>query len=134
MPTFISIYIIVIPFGPIRILAIYHLNVLHKKAIRIMTNSEYCEHTPPLFKSLNLLNLTDLSRYNIASYMYTQVRSNTYNVQPLHSYATRNQHSLRIPRHKLTFFTHSLMYLGPKIWNDIPSQINNLPSLRLFKK
>ena len=91
-----------------------------------MTNSEYCKHTPPLFKSLIIFNLTDLPRYNVASYMYTQVRSNTYNIQPLHSYATRNQRSLRTPRHKLTLFRQSLKYLGPKIWNDVPSSMKYL--------
>lgn len=112
---------------------LYHPNVLHKNAIRIMTNSQYCQPKLPILKSLNLLCLTDLSRYNIASHMYTQVRLNTHNIQPLHSYANRNQHLMRIPRHKLTLFRHSLMYLEPKIWNDNPWHIKNFTNLWLFK-
>ena len=109
------------------------LNVLHKKTIRIMTNSNYCQHTPPLFKSLNILNLTDLSKFSIGTYMFKQINTQRYNTRPLHPYPTRNQLLLQIPRHKQTLFTHSLLYLGPKIWNDIPSPIQNTQNSSTFK-
>ncbi len=48
---------------------LYSLNVLHKKMIRIITNSDYSEHTPPLFKQLNILNIADLSKLSITSCM-----------------------------------------------------------------
>ena len=112
---------------------LYNLNVLHKKVIRIITNSVYSEHTPPLFKQLNILNLADLSKLCAASYMYQGVNLNTYNTQPVHNYLTRNQYSLPIPRPNLTLFKHSLMYLGPKIWNQLPSHIKHSPSLSSFK-
>ena len=98
-----------------------------------MTNSEYLAHTLPLFKSTNILNLVDLSKLNFATYMYKQRKNNNYNNTPVHSYQTRNQHKLRIPGHRLTLFTHSLMYLGPKTWNDVPLCIKNSNSLSSFK-
>ena len=113
---------------------LYHLNVLHKKIIRIMTDSDFCAHTQPLFKYLNILTLTDISNYNIASYMYKQVQTNQCDTQPVHSYNTRNQSSLQIPKHKLTLFTHSLLYLGRKTWNNIPNIIKQSSSLYSFKK
>ncbi len=99
---------------------LYSLNVLHKKIIRIITNSDYSEHTPPLFKQLNILNLADLLKLSIAPYMYQRINSSNYNTQPVHNYLTRNQYSLNIPRPNLTLYKHSLMYLGHKIRNNIP--------------
>lgn len=103
---------------------LYNLNVLHKKAIRIMTNNDYCEHTPPLFEALNIQNLTDLSKLNIASHTYKQIKSNNYNTQSLHSYQTRNN--------KLSLFRHLLLYLRPKTWNDVPTQTKDSASHRLL--
>ena len=39
---------------------INRLNILQKKAIRIITKSRYNAHTSPLFKNLNILKLDDL--------------------------------------------------------------------------
>ena len=110
-----------------------HLNVLHKKIIRIITSSDYCEHTSPLFKSLIILNLSDITRLNIASYMFKHNDTINNTAAPNHNYHTRNQDSLLLPRHKLTLYKHSLMYQGPKIWNDIPPSIKHSPSLKTFQ-
>ena len=109
------------------------LNVLHKKIIRIMTNSDFIEHSQPLFKRLNILNFADLSQHIIASFMYNKINTNNYNTQPIHTYQTRNQHSLYIPRPNLTLFKHSFMYSGPKLWNSIPKEIKESKSLSSFK-
>lgn len=110
-----------------------HLSVLHKKIIRIITNSDFCEHTPPLFKSLNILNLSDITRLNIASYVFKHKDTIINTATPNHNYHTRNQNSLQLPRPKLTLYKHSLMYQGPKIWNDIPPFIKHSPSLKTFQ-
>ena len=39
-----------------------------------MTNSESLAHTPTLFESLDIMNLSDLSEFNIVSYMYKQIK------------------------------------------------------------
>ena len=65
----------------------------------MMTNSNYCDHISPNC-------------------------SNNYDTPSLHSYQIRNQQSLRIPSNKLTF-KHSLMYLRPKIRNDVPIHIKH---------
>ena len=110
------------------------LNILHKKVVRIMTNSDYCEHTFPLFKDLKILKLSDISNLSIAVYMYKKINSNANLIQPHHGYPTSNQYSLRVPSHRLTLFQHSLMYKGPKLWNDIPAVIKEIPSLHSFKE
>ena len=111
---------------------------LQKKIIRIITNSDYFEHTQPLFKNNNILKLFDINRLLIAIYMF-KLKHNTPDitnttVQPQHNYPTRNREHFIIPAHNLTIYQHSLSYQGPKIWNAVPQEIKTLQSLYSFKK
>ena len=110
---------------------LHQLNVFHKKIVRILSDSEYYAHTPPLFKALKIFNLRDLSKLNVVSYMYKQIDSHNTS-RTLHNYQTQHQHSQNIPNHRLTQFQHSLMYQGPKTWNAIPINIKNSSSLNSF--
>lgn len=87
-----------------------NLNTLHKKIIRIMTNSDFLAHTPPIFKVMNIFQLPNLSKFCIASYMFKQLAPNRNPPSLTHNHYTRNQHSLRFPQHNLTLYQHSLMY------------------------
>ena len=111
-----------------------NLNTLHKRIIRIMSNSDFLQHTPPIFKAKNILQLSDLSNFSIASYMFKQIASNsTSTLTQTHNHSTRNKHSLQVPHHNLTLYQHSLMFKGPKIWNNIPTHIKNSVSSSTFK-
>ena len=46
------------------------LCLIQKKAIRIITHSNYLSHTEPLFKELNLLKIEDLFSLNILKFLY----------------------------------------------------------------
>ena len=47
---------------------------------------------------------------------------------------TRQKYNINIPRVKtVTFGQHSLRYLAPKIWNDLPIIVRNSDSIRAFK-
>ena len=109
---------------------------LQKKIIRIITNSDYFDHTEPLFKTTNILRIYDINRVQIAIYMYKLLQGTTINTAllPQHNYPTRTRENLRIPQHTLTLYQHSLSYLGPKTWNAVPDYIKTLPSLMSFKR
>lgn len=107
---------------------------LQKKIIRIITNSDYFDHTQPLFKQNNILKLFDINRLQIATYMYKSLHNNTTLRQPQHNYPTRTRDKLVIPNHNLTLYKHSLAYLGPKTWNAVPQHLKNIQALHLFKK
>ena len=50
-----------------------HLNplvTLQKRIIRILTNSEYLAHTPPLFKQTNILCIEKLRKYHLGLYFF----------------------------------------------------------------
>ena len=106
------------------------LNLLHKKIIRIITNSSYLEHTTPLFKSTKILKFEDLSKISIAKCMYKKQINVSY---PSHQYPTRHREQLNVPPHRLTLFRHSILYLGPRIWNSLPHSIKNAPNRDIFK-
>ena len=110
------------------------LFLLQKKIIRIVTNSGYFDHTQPLFKSMNILKLFDINKLQTAVYMHKLVSTtNPLHLLPQHNYPTRTCEHLRVPQHNLTVFQHSLAYSGPKLWNNIPDSIKNLPTLTSFK-
>ena len=50
--------------------------ILQKKALRILTKIPYLYHTSELFKSLKLLNLTDIYKYKLADFLFKFINSN----------------------------------------------------------
>lgn len=64
--------------------------------------------------------------------MYTN-NTEMSNLLPSHQYITRHRDNLSLPLHRLSKYKHSTTYLGPAIWNSIPSQIQDAPSLNSFK-
>ena len=112
-----------------------HLNPLQiqlKKIVRIITNSDFLAHSSPLFKQTQILKLEDIAKISIASFIYAN-KSILLNLLPTHNYPTRQRDLPRLPAHRLTGFRHSTTYLGPAIWNTIPTSIQNSLSLNVFK-
>ena len=54
---------------------------LQKKAMRIITNSNYISHTDPIFKDLKILKIEDLYKINILK-LYFQVKTPSLNCLP----------------------------------------------------
>ena len=49
-------------------------------------------------------------------------------------YETRNFHDISIPGQNLEFSKRSLHYSAAKMWNEIPLQIRNSPTIFAFKR
>ena len=73
---------------------LHNLNTLDKKIIRIITNSAFLAYSPPIFKTLKILQLSDLSQFFIATYMYKHLSSSTAPSIQAHNHSTRNQNIL----------------------------------------
>ena len=54
----------------------------------------------------------------------------------VHSYNTRSTayNSFYVPKARINLTKESLIYSGPKIWNNIPPEIRSLPFLPFKKK
>ena len=107
------------------------LIVQHKRAIRIISDSDFYAHTTPLFHQLGLLKFPDIYRYFVALYMY---KSQTESLQTRqHRYETRNRDFIRPTFHRLTLSQHALSFKGPSVWNSLPDSLKQIDSLPKFK-
>ena len=112
-----------------------------KKLVRILTNSDFFEHTNPLFKQLKILKLEDLFALQSQLFMYKILIQDRYPIirrlildnQSNHNYSTR-ANSLRLPYCRTTKCTQNIFYQATKKWNSLPSTIKDSISLITFKK
>ena len=49
-------------------------------------------------------------------------------------FETRKMHDLQIPEPRLELSKRNFLYVGAKVWNDIPNAIRNVESTHLFKR
>lgn len=115
------------------------LAVLQKRAVRIITGSHWQTSSSPLFKNLGLLKLNEIYKLQLAKIMY-RINNDTwlgnYNmlkIDQIHSYSTRAATSSNyyIGSAKTTS-RNSLVYVGSKIWMEIPAELKFL-NFYLFK-
>ena len=106
--------------------------LLQKRAIRLVTNKPFLEHTNPLFKSSNIIKFFDLVKLEIGSFMFKNNELPIFN-RLVHNYNTRHRNNLIPPTHDLSLFKRSILYMGPHTWNLISNNIKNKSSLRPFR-
>ena len=112
-----------------------HLNsliTLQKRAVRIISNASYLDHTDPLFKSNQILKLGDIYIFTLAIYMFRNSDSFS-NFSRSHSHDTRNRNILLPPYERLTTTQQSVLYGGTRVWNDLPDNINTSPTISISK-
>ena len=113
-----------------------HLNplrILQKRAVRILNDASYYQHTNPLFYSSKILKIDDIYFMTVASYMYKN-RERFPELIRLHNYGTRNRDTLLPPFERLCISQQSVIYNGTKIWNSIPNRVKNSESMAVFKR
>lgn len=116
------------------------LNIIQKKAIRVITNAKYNQHTLPLFRELKLLKLKDLHQLKLGKFMYKA----THNQLPLplqpyfpqnteiHSYSTRQSSSTHIRHRRTAIASIQINYKGPEHWNVLSNDIKEAKTLKLL--
>lgn len=115
------------------------LNVIQKKAIRTITNSNYNEHTAPLFKDLNLLRLNDLYKLNVGKFMYKMthnklplpIKHTFIQNQEMHNHNTRQGVHIKYRRTKIA--SNQISHKGPEVWLNIPADIQTAKTINQFK-
>ena len=108
--------------------------VLQKKGWRLLTFSDYREHTSSVFKSLKVLKLQDIIKFSILKLIYfyfndqlpLQVKNIFIKNESVNPYNTRGGKLLFIPHINTTHFgTKSLRYNGPLTWKNLSQSMNN---------
>ena len=118
------------------------LVILQKKAIRIISKAKYLDHSEPLFKTLELLNLEKIFKLNCLLFVYRIINMNMYKEMKkrvfrnsdFHSHRTRNRLHYRLPRTRLKCIRQSCLYLGLSLWNSIDKEISDSKTIYNFKR
>ena len=116
------------------------LFLLQKKAVRIITQSDFLAHTRPLFSSLNLLNIFDLHRYHCAVFIFKSINNKlpvnfndyfNFNYD-IHNHYTRSSgHLFSLPTNTDTF-KRSIVCYGVNFWNSLTHALRNIKYLNSF--
>ena len=117
------------------------LFLLQKKAMRICSQSNYLDHTNPIFQNQKLLKVEDIHTYQTSIFMY----KDTTNLLPrsfqsfftlntnIHSYPTRRSADFHLNNPKTLLAHKSIRHHGPDIWNSLPDTVKSRTSLHSFK-
>jgi len=118
------------------------LNLLQKRAIRVIDRAPPKSHTDQLFIKYKILRIDQINILQISEFMYKY----TYRLLPqafnnyftltsdTHTYSTRQGQSYRGVFARTNTRLFALRSVGPLTWNNIPLTIRRLPNLKLFKK
>jgi hypothetical protein len=107
------------------------INMLQKRALRVITCSNYIDHTEPICKNLKLLKIGDMYTLRILKFYYDMANGRLpdyfANLQPLFSqgnsvYNFRNP-QLQLPCIRHEFAKASIRYMLIHVLNDTPSSI-----------
>ena len=118
-----------------------HLVSLQKRAIRFITQTNSNARSNPIFYSLNTLKVSDITKLQIACFVY-QYNSgllpncfdNLFTVRnSIHSYSTRRNNHFNLPLKRLTCSHYCICFSGPKIWNSLNENLKESSSYTCFK-
>ena len=105
---------------------------IQKKAVRLMTFSDFRAHSTPLFYKLRFLKFPDIIFLNNALFMYDfhsgslplVFRTFFTSVSKIHGYNTRLacKNSYYLPKIRTNYGKFNIRFLGVKIWNSIKEE------------
>ena len=118
------------------------VNVVQKRAVRIINNVGFLAHTNMLFYKCNILKISDLHLYNIGIFMYELSKDNLPDAfvpffqrnNTIHSYPTRQSNHFHLPRTRTVFANKTIIFTGPKFWNSLYNEIVESPSINSLKR
>ena len=106
-----------------------------KKAVRLITYSNKYEHTPPLFKTLNILPFDQLLKLRQATLMWKTI--NGYVPSPINELFKVRENTLKFhtPSPSNYFEKLAINFSCPKVWNtNVPETFRKLQHLNSFTK
>ena len=111
-----------------------HLNkilLLQKRAVRIITNSSYLQHSDPIFSHLNILKIKDLYFYSCC--LLAKKRQNEF-TRVFEVVNTRNATDLNVRFQRLSVTQRSIYHNVPKYFNQLPNEFKQFSNLSEFKR
>ena len=108
------------------------LNLIQKRAVRILTASKYNSHTEPLFKQTNILKVTDICTLNEIKLYYKLINKqllqyfNYFTCEAnsdIHGYNTRTRNKLHTLKTNPDFAQKRLRYRMIQTINKLPDNV-----------
>ena len=121
---------------------LHRINILQKRATRILNKCKFDAHTEPLFKNCSILKVNDIFLFQLRKFMYSYrsgLLPNKFNDMFLsnyhvHSYNTRSAMAIRTLLCRNNIRQFSVRFQGPKFFNSLPIDIINIISFVSFKR
>ena len=113
---------------------------LQKKALRVISGSNYRSHSAPLFKKYNQLNVYDNFTLELCTMMYNHFHDQLPTVfksffsKKNNIYQTRNVDNYALAKVKTKFALKSVRNTGPSQWNSISRENQNVKTVQIFRK
>ena len=111
-----------------------HLNkllLLQKRAVRVITSSEYLAHTDHLFREVSILKIAEIYKYSCCMYVFN---NRSFYETNSNIYGTRNCNSLKVSFQRLNICKRSVSHNPPNLFNKLPVNVANMKSRCSFKK
>ena len=111
---------------------LHKIELLQKRAVRIVDDQHYLSHSDPIFKKLRLLKVQDIAQQQTLMVMQRVIKANlpiplahlfTLSNHPGSNMQTRNRHHFQEPFTGKLYRTRMVTWIGPRIWNHIFSAI-----------
>ena len=117
------------------------IEILQKRAIRIIGKAGRYSHTLPLFKEFKLLKFYDIVYCSSAVLMYRVFNNDVpYNIKNMFQekpsikfYNFRSKYEYYLTTTKTKLKSHSFKVFGTQIWNNLKSDIKLKKTIQSFK-
>ncbi len=120
------------------------LFTLQKRAVRIISNAGYRDHSTPLFEQFKLLKFNDLYYLNLGKFMYKFNHNSlpscfnsfftlTSNIHPYDTRSTRKK-NLYVCFNRTSLFRNSIVQRGTTYWNSLSNSLKSALTLANFSK
>ena len=119
------------------------LLVVQNKVLRILTNSPWNAHAPPIVIKLGILTVFVNNKLQTTCFMYKVMNNlvpsifvNMFTVNSaIHNYNTRhkNKNNLHVPSYHTNVSEHSVSVCDVNMWNGIPEEFKELRTCNQFR-
>jgi len=121
------------------------LLIRQKRAVRIITKSEYNSHSDPLFQKLKILKVFDIYKLQTLQIVFKSIHSlfpvnTSHFLTQLKFHTVLKVHNTRSTSSNLSRITartnirnSTLPFTGPRLWNSLDDNFKSLPSISNFR-
>jgi hypothetical protein len=117
------------------------LEILQKRAIRVIFGLRWSSSTKPTFLKQKILQLCDITKLQIGLFMFRyhhRMLPPNFNGffslgSDIHGHDTRSSNSYRCASARLNLKQFCIKCTGPPVWNSLPEDIRTAVSIKHFK-